>query len=90
MIQIDGIGRQVYVKLTEKEYMLPIIHGTRGHGEYKHLTREIFPVEIAVAGMDYKKIRVANLPPEILDDTVRAAFGQVLNIQNEKWARTYR
>jgi len=60
---------------------------------YKHHTGEIFPVEIAVAGMGHKKIRVANLPPEILDDTVRdafAPFGQVLNIQNEMWARTYR
>jgi hypothetical protein len=93
MIQIVGIKRQVYVKLTDKEYMLSIINGTRGHGEYKHHTGEIFPVQIAVAGMIYKKIRVANLTPEILDDTVRAAFvpfGQVLNIQNEMWASTYR
>jgi hypothetical protein len=73
--------------------MLSIINGKRGHGEYKHHTGEIFPVEIAVGRMGYKKIRVANLPPEILDDTVRAVFatfGQVLNIQNEMWARTYR
>jgi hypothetical protein len=93
MIQIDGIKKQVYVKLTDKEYMLSIINGTRGHGEYKHHTGEIFPLEITVAGMGYKKIRVANLPPEILDDTLRAAsapFGQVLNIQNEMWVRTFR
>jgi len=73
--------------------MISIINDTRGHGEYKHHTGEIFPVEIAVAGMGHKKIRVANLPPEILDDTVRdafAPFGQVLNVQNEIWARTYR
>ena len=79
-IQIDGIKRQVYVKLTEKEYMMSIINDTRGHGEYKHHTGEIFPVEIAVAGMGHKKIQVANLPPEILDDTVMdafAPFGQV-------------
>jgi hypothetical protein len=50
-------------------------------------------VEIPVAGMGYKEIRVANLPPEVPDDTLRATlapFGQVLNIQNEMWARTYR
>ena len=93
MIQIDGIKRQVHVKLTDKEYTMSIINDTRGHGEYKHHTGEIFPVEIAVAGMGHKKIRVANLPPEILDETVRdafALFGQVLNIQNEMRARTYR
>jgi len=93
MIQIDVIKRQVYVKLTDKDYKFSIINSTRGHGENKHHTREIFPVEIAVAGMGYKKIRVTNLPPEVLDDTLRATlapFGQVLNIKNEMWAQTYR
>jgi hypothetical protein len=50
-------------------------------------------VEIAVAGMGYKKIRVANLPPEVLNDILRAVlapFGQVIDIQKEMWARTYR
>ena len=43
--------------------------------------------------MGYKKIRVANLPSEVLDDTLRTTlvpFGQVLKIQNEIWARAYR
>jgi len=93
MIQIDGIKKQVFVKLTDKEYMTTIINDTKGRGEYRYDTGEIFPVEITVAGMGYKKIRIANLPPEIVDDTVRnalAPFGKVLNIQNETWARTYR
>ena len=64
--------------------MLSIINNTGGQGEYKHHTGEIFPMEIAIAGMVYKKIRVANLAPEVLDGTLRAALapiGQVLNIQ---------
>jgi len=69
MIQTDGIKRQVYVKLTDKDYMLSTINGTGGREAYTHLTGEISPVEIALAGMGYKKIRVANLPPEVLDDT---------------------
>jgi hypothetical protein len=83
MIQIDGIKRQVYVKLSKKYYMLSIINGTRGRGAYKHHTGEISPVKVAVARMSYKKILVANLPPEVLDDTLRdalAPFGQVSNI----------
>jgi hypothetical protein len=50
-------------------------------------------VEIAVAGMGYKKLRVANLPPEVLDDTLKNAltpFCQIMNVQKEKWAPTYR
>jgi hypothetical protein len=30
MIQIDSLKRQVYVKLTDKDYMLPIINNKRG------------------------------------------------------------
>jgi len=92
-IQIDGIKRQVYVKLTDKDYMSSIINSTGGSGAYTHHTGEISRVEIAVAGMGYKKLRIANLPPEVVDDTLRTAlapFGQVLDIQNEKWARIYR
>ena len=92
-IQIDGIKRQVYVKLTDKDYMSSIIRSTGGNGTYKHHTGEISHVAIAVAGMEYKKLRVANLPPEVVDDTLRnalAPFGQIIDIQKEKWARTYR
>ena len=86
MIQIDGIKRQVYIKLTDKDYMLSIINNTGGSGAYTRHTGEISRVEIAVAG-------IANVPPEVLDNTLRtalASIGQVLDIQNEKWARTYR
>jgi hypothetical protein len=71
MVQIDGIKWQVYVKLTDRDYMLAIINETKGRAEYKHTTGEISIVEIAVAGMGHKKIRVANLPPEVPDDTLR-------------------
>jgi hypothetical protein len=61
---------------------------------YKHNANGLpFTMSSHKTIMGHKKIRVANLPPEILDDTVTEAFtpfGQVLNIQNEMWARTYR
>ena len=84
MIEIDGVKRQVYVKLTDKDYMLSIINGTVGRGEYKHTTGEIFIVEVVVVRMGYKKIRVENLPPEVLDDALRtslAPFGQGLEFK---------
>ena len=40
-------------------------------------------VNLAVAGMGTKRIRVANLPPEVPNDTLRAAlahFGKVQDI----------
>jgi hypothetical protein len=64
MIQNDGIKRQVYVKPNDRDYVLSIINETGRRGEYKHTTGDISIVEIAVAGMGYKKIRVANVPAE--------------------------
>ena len=37
-IQIDGIKRQVYVKLIDKDYMASIIRSTGGTGTYLHHT----------------------------------------------------
>jgi len=57
--------------------MLSITNSTGGSGAYTHHTGEI-------VGMVYKKIRIANLPPKVLDDTLRAAlapFDQVLDNQ---------
>jgi hypothetical protein len=43
--------------------------------------------------MGKRKIRVANLPPEFPDHTLRAVlekFGEVQGIREDQWARTYR
>jgi hypothetical protein len=93
MIQIDGIKRQVYVKFNTYESALDIIQATNGHAEYKHMTGEISIVQIGMAGLGIKHIRVANLPPEVKDNALKkvlAPYGTVLGISEEKWARTYR
>lgn len=79
--------------MTDKEYMLAITRETGGHGEYKHTTGKFSIVLIAVAALGYKKIRIANLPPEVPEETPRttlAPFGKVLDIKEEMWARIYR
>ena len=93
MIQIDGIKRQVYIKLIDKECVLSLIRATNGQAEYKHHTGELSIVNIAVAGMGTKRVRIANLPPEVPDDALRTAltpFGTVMAIQDEMWSKTYR
>ena len=50
-------------------------------------------VHIALAGLGTKRIRVANLPPEASNDTLKAAlapYGKIMNIQNELWSKVYR
>lgn len=85
MIQTYGPKRQVYVKLAERECLNTIIRNTEGQVMFKHNSGEIFYVDIAVAGMGFKKIRLANLPPEVPEDTLRttvAHYGNVMSIQD--------
>ena len=93
MIKIDGIKRQVYLKMTDIEGAQDIIQGTGGHAEYKHANCEISTVRINMAGMCTRRIRIANLPPEVGEDTLRASLaqsGKILSVKEETWARIYR
>lgn len=93
MIQIDGIKRQVYIKLTEQRAIINLLQTTTGQVECKHHNGEITKVTINMAGMGNKRIRIANLPPEVPENVVKTAltpYGTVMDIHEEKWARTYR
>ena len=46
-----------------------------------------------MAGMGTRKLRIANLPPEVAEDTLRASlaqYGKILSVKEESWARIYR
>ena len=93
LVQIDGLRRQVYIKLTSNEQMISIIQRTSGSVEYKYITGEIFRVAIDVAGLGAKRIRIANLPPEVPDDVIKNTlnqYGKVMDIQSEIWPTSYR
>ena len=93
MIQIVGIKRQVFIKLTDSESMHAMLHETSGRAEYKYPNGEIYIVNIDIAGMGIKRIRVANLPPEVQNDTLQRSltvYGKVMNVYAETWAKTYR
>jgi hypothetical protein len=92
MIQIDGI-KQVYIKMTDIEGAQDITQGTGGRTEYKHANGEISTVRINIVGMGTRKIRIANLPPEVAEDTLRASlaqYGKILSVNEERWARINR
>ena len=93
MIQTDGPKRQAYIKLADISGVQALLRDTCGQAEYKHNTGKISIVSIAMAGMGTKKIRTANLPPEVPDESLRstfAPFGKVVTIQEQMWSRTYR
>jgi hypothetical protein len=93
MNQIDGTGRQVIIKFTDLHFVHGILNATNGENVYKHATGEISPVRLVIAGMGTKRIRLANLPPELPITTIRNAlsqYGDVQSIQDERWAKHYR
>jgi hypothetical protein len=93
MIQIDGIRRQVYIKFIDISTVHNILRVTNGETVYKHVTGEISPVRLIEAGMGPKRVRLANLPPEVANSNIRVAtslYGNVQAIQEETWAKHYR
>jgi hypothetical protein len=58
--------------MTDIEGVQDIIQGTCGQAEYKHTNGEISTVSVNMAGMGTRKIRIANLTPEVAEDTLRA------------------
>ena len=93
LVQIDGIRRQVFIKLRTSDQILTIIKDTNGRVDYKYPSGEVYPVTIDLAGLGTKRIRIANLPPEIPDEILRDAlkpYGKVLDISIESWSKAYR
>ena len=93
MIQIDGINRHVYIKLADADSVYALLRDTAGQAEYKYPTGDMSIVHIALAGNGTKRIRVANLPSEASNDTLKAAlapYGKIMDIQNERWSKVYR
>ena len=46
-----------------------------------------------MASLGTKRIRIANLPQEVSNETLRATlapFGKIVDIQNERWSKAYR
>ena len=65
MIQIDGPGRRVFIKLNTSEQAQLILQTTKGQLEFRHDNGELSKVQLDLAGMGIRRIRIANLPPEV-------------------------
>ena len=93
MIQIDGPRRRVYIKLNNEVRLQAVLHTTQGQLDYIHENGELSIVYIERAGMGVRRVRVANLPPELQDRLLRdviTRYGEVRAITEEQWSRRYR
>jgi len=74
-------------------YIQNILQSTNGGVEYRHTTGEVSIVRLEVAGMGMRRIRLANLPPEVTESNIRAAmasYGEIVSIKDEMWSKAYR
>jgi hypothetical protein len=93
MVQVDGTKRQVFIKFREYTKMHDILQSLQGGATIRHSNGEITSVRIEAAGLGIKKVRLANLPPEIADrviKTVLEKYGEVKDTMAETWGRAYR
>jgi hypothetical protein len=65
MIQIDGQRRRVYIKFNNSEHALSVLQETAVRREFRHDTGELSIVHFDWAGMGVRRIRLANLTPEV-------------------------
>jgi hypothetical protein len=93
MIQMDGRGRRVCIKFATSEQMNAVPQKTAGGLDFRHDNGEISIAQIEVAGMGNRRVRIANLPPEVTDRTIRdtlSTYGEVKEIREETWSRAYK
>jgi hypothetical protein len=86
MIQIDGPRRRVYIKFHTSDRALSGLRETVGRQEFRHDNGELSIVHIDLAGMDVRRIGLANLPPEVPDRMIRDAlsqYGEVTEVQED-------
>ena len=93
MIQMDGPRRHIYIKFRDTQKMQELLTLTKGQGEYRHTDSEISKGRIEAVGLSLRRVRRANLPPEVPDRALKMArgkYGEVRDIQEETWSRAYR
>ena len=93
MIQVDGPRRRIYIKFVTSEKMQTVLRSTAGQLEFQRETGEISIVHVDIAGMGLRKIRIANLPPEVSDKTltdIMSKYDDVKDITEEQWSQKNR
>jgi len=93
VIQVDVPRRRVFIKFAKNEWMQYILQATKGQMEFRHDNSDLSMVQIQIAGMGMRRIRIAIPPPELPNRTigdVLTKYGEDKEITEDAWSRTYR
>jgi hypothetical protein len=91
-IQIDGLKRQVYIKVRTQDSLDDIITRIQGTLTYTHKEGIISTVKFGMAGLAGRRIRIAKLPPEMPGTKIIRALephGKVEDIGDEMLSQAY-
>jgi hypothetical protein len=83
----------VIIKFTKSTRLHSVLTDTKRQLEFKHDNGELSQVTVQLAGMGMRKIRIANMPPEVNDRMIKdilVKYGEVREIKEEQRTRAYR
>jgi len=93
IIQIDGPRRRVYIKFHSSDRPYAVLQATEGRVEFRHDNGELSLVNISLAGIGIRSIRLAGLAPKVKEKTIREAlspYGDTREVYEETWSKGYR
>jgi len=83
----------MYIKFHTSDRQYSVLQATEGCVEFRHDNGEISMVYIDSVDMGVRRIRLANLAPEVKDHTIRAALSpcaEVKDVLEDTWTKAYR
>jgi hypothetical protein len=92
-VQIDASKRLVYVRFVDQECASTLVQRTNGTVSCKHATGEISTVNVDLAGLGFRRVRIVNVPLGVGQERFRIAlmpYGEVKTVQEEHWSKNYR
>lgn len=92
-IQLSGEENAIFVKLVSKTLLEKTLLAHQGQTTIEYEDGSVETITLKNAEDTEMLVRVFNVPLEVKNDEIRrvlSAYGQVKNIQNEKWSARYR
>jgi hypothetical protein len=93
VVQINAIRRQVFIKVRDTGLTEDLIYKNNGTIPCEHQEGVLSQLRISMAELRTRRVRIANLPPELPTTFLMRAqekYGTVFNVKADTWAAAYR